>query len=373
MTQSTWAVALGALGSLGTLVAGLSGDAGAQTLPDYYPVGYTEIIEASRNEAGLMIYSNLSAENAGPMVAGFREAYPWITVEIMDLAAGTLHSRWEAEAGSAARTADLLISTAVDRWVDYAEQGRLIAYESPEAPHLPEFALPGGGIYVMSTDPMVLVYNTLLTPAGEAPTGVEDIARLAAADPGTYAGRLTTYDPLRNAFGLSIWYAALRDKGDALWNAVDVIGPSIRGENSGGAQLDKVATGEYIASIYVSGIAVFPRQSQSGGEIYGVTFPDDGTPIAFRGMGIPSVSANPNSAKLFLDYALSAKGQTELGKGGVTPYREDVVEEDIPFYTFQSIAGLVGEENLVLINFDKAMAAGVDSFTARWKQATGEK
>ncbi|WP_290687308.1 MULTISPECIES: ABC transporter substrate-binding protein [unclassified Haematobacter] len=368
MKHSAWTVALG---SMGALMIGLSTE--AQTLPDYYPADYSEIIEASRSEAGLMIYSNLSAENAGPMVAGFRQAYPWISVEIMDLAAGTLHSRWEAEAGSSARTADLLISTAVDRWVNYAAQGKLMDYQSPEAPHLPEFALPGDGIYVMSTDPMVLVYNTLLTPAGDAPTGVGDIARLAAEDPGTYSGRLTTYDPLRNAFGLSIWYAAMRDKGENLWPALDVIGPSIRGENSGGAQLDKVATGEYVASIYVSGIAVFPRQQQSGGEIYGVTFPDDGTPIAFRGMGIPSVSANPNSAKLFLDYALSSKGQTELGKGGVTPYRDDVPEAEIPFYTYQSIAEMVGEENLVLINFDSGMAAGVEAFTARWKQATGEK
>ena len=103
-----------------------------------YPPDYAATIEASRKEAGLVIYSNMATNNWKPVLDGFRQVYPWIKVETVDLGSGTVHSRWEAEAGSGARTGDLLVSGANDRWAAYGLAGRMLDYKSPirQIPHL---------------------------------------------------------------------------------------------------------------------------------------------------------------------------------------------------------------------------------------------
>lgn len=338
-------------------------------LPSGYPGDYGRIVEGSRKEAGLMIYSNMADYNWKPVVAAFHEQYPWIKVETLDLGSGTVHSRWEAEAKSNARTADFLVSGANDRWVRHGMDGDMLDYASPELPKLPDFARPFPGIYVMSTDPLIITYNTALLPDDKRPTGFRSLVKAAAADPGTFKGRVTTYDAARNSFGLAAWWAMMNTWGDEGWKLLAQIGPSIRGETSGGPMNEKISTGEYVAGVAVSGITVFPRLDQAGGKILGFAFPDDGTPMMFRGMGIPKNAANPNSARLFLDFLLSQKGQVSIGKGGLTPYREDIGKQDGIRYTYQSIGEMVGEKNLIKVGFDKAMVDQTDEFVRKWNAA----
>lgn len=338
------------------------------THPSYYPKDYGSIVEASRKESGLVVYSNMADYNWKPVIAGFNELYPWIQVQTLDLGSGTVHSRWEAEAKSNSRTADLLVSGANDRWVRHGLDGDMMDYASPELSKLPDFARPFPGVYVMSTDPLIITYNTALLPAGKRPTGFRSLVKAAVSDPGTFKGRITTYDAARNSFGLAAWWTMLDTWGDEGWQLLRQVGPMIRGETSGGPMNEKVTTGEYVVGIAVSGITVFPRLKQAGGKIIGVVFPDDGTPLMFRGMGIPKNAANPNAARLFLDFVLSQKGQTVVGKGGLTPYRVDVRDADIA-YTYQSIAAKVGEKNLIKVGFDKAMVEQADAFARKWSAA----
>ncbi|RYE71070.1 MAG: hypothetical protein EOP19_32420, partial [Hyphomicrobiales bacterium] len=104
---------------VGAAVAGFATSASAQGVPAGYPADYAATIEASKAEKGLVIYSNMADNNWQPVIAGFKAAYPWINIETLDLGSGTVHSRWEAEAGSGSRTADVLISGANDRWANY--------------------------------------------------------------------------------------------------------------------------------------------------------------------------------------------------------------------------------------------------------------
>lgn len=358
----------------GIIAAGLlamaSGNANAQMpeLPDYYPDNYNEIVEASRDENGLVIYSNMANNNWEPILAGFQEAYPWIKVETLDLGSGTVHARWEAEAGSGSRTADILVSGANDRWASYGLEGRMMDYESPELEHLPEFGQPYPGVSVLSSDPLVITYNAALLDESQRPTGFSSLVSAAVENPDTFSGRITTYDAARNSFGLAAWWNYMNAKGEDAWEQLQKIGPMIRGETSGGPMNEKIATGEYVVGIAVSGITIFPRLEQPGGEILGFAFPDDGTIMMLRGMGIPEKAANPNSAKLFVDYALSHEGQTLIGKGGLVPYREDVSEDEVR-YTYQGIAEEIGEDNMVIAGFDEALITEADAFVEKWNAA----
>lgn len=339
-----------------------------RALPDYYPADYSQIVEGSRSEAGLVIYSNMADNNWQPVLEGFREAYPWINVETLDLGSGTVHSRWEAEAGSGSRTADILVSGANDRWASYGLEGRMLDYASPELEQLPDFANPYPGVSVLSADPLVIVYNAALLEEAQRPTGFASLVEAAVADPGTFEGRITTYDAARNSFGLAAWWNYMNVKGEEGWNELRQIGPMIRGETSGGPMNEKVATGEYTMGIAVSGITIFPRLEQPGGEILGFSFPDDGTIVMLRGMGIPENAANPNSAKLFLDYTLSAEGQTLVGKGGLVPHREDVPESEVR-YTYQGISEAIGEDNMIIAGFDEGLITDAAPFVEKWNAA----
>lgn len=354
------------------LALGLPAGLHAQQLPVYYPADYAALIEASRGEAGVMIYSNMADNNWAPLLEGFRAKYPWIKVETVDLGSGTVHSRWEAEKGSSSRTADILVSGANDRWASYGKDGLMEAYDSPEYAHLPDFAKPYPGVSVMSADPLVITYNAALLSEAQRPTGFGALAKAAVADEGTFRGRITTYDAARNSFGLAAWWNYLDVKGEAGWADLRAIGPMIRGETSGGPMNEKIATGEYVIGVAVSGITIFPRLEQPGGEILGFAFPDDGTIMMLRGMGIPKGAANPNSAKLFLDYALSTEGQTLIGKGGLVPYREDVAEDQVR-YTYQAIGELIGAENLVIAGFDERLITEAAAFSEKFTAALSGK
>ena len=344
----------------------------AQEVPDYYPADYTSIIEASHKEAGLMIYSNMADNNWAPLLDGFRAKYPWIKVETVDLGSGTVHSRWEAEKGSGTRTADILVSGANDRWASYGKEGLMEPYESPEYAHLPGFAKPYPGISVLSSDPLVITYNAALLPEGKRPTGFASLVKAAEADQGDYNGRITTYDAARNSFGLAAWWNYLDEKGEDGWANLRKIGPMIRGEVSGGPMNEKIATGEYLVGVAVSGITIFPRLEQPGGEILGFAFPDDGTIMMLRGMGIPKGCANPNSAKLFVDYALSKEGQTLVGKGGLVPYREDVPQDQVR-YTYHGISKIVGADNLIIAGFDERLISEASAFSEKFTKALAGK
>ncbi|WP_062117897.1 ABC transporter substrate-binding protein [Aureimonas sp. AU40] len=358
-----------ALWALGAAIVS-AGTAGAQDakVPEGYPADYQTVIEGSRGEKGLVIYSNMADNNWGPVLEGFRAAYPWIKVETLDLGSGTVHSRWEAEAGSGSRTADVLVSGANDRWASYGIDGKMMPYESPELAKLPDFAKPYPGVTVLSADPLVITYNAALLTEEQRPTGFASLVEDALADKGTFDGKITTYDAARNSFGLAAWWNYMKVKGDDGWKQLASIGPMIRGEVSGGPMNEKIATGEYVTGIAVSGITIFPRLEQPGGELLGFAFPDDGTIMMLRGMGIPKGAANPNSAKLFVDYALSHDGQTLIGKGGLTPYRDDVDEKQVR-YTFQGIAAQVGQDNLIVAGFDKGLIDEAPAFVEKWNAA----
>ncbi|MCQ9616048.1 extracellular solute-binding protein [Paenalcaligenes niemegkensis] len=248
------------LASLSLLLAATIPTAVADTVtvPEYYPANYQELIQASKGENGLVIYSNMADNNWRPVINGFNKHYPWIKIETLDLGSGTVHSRWEAEAGSGSRTADILVSGANDRWAKYGLEGTMLDYQSPEHEYLPEFAAPYPGVNVMSTDPLVITYNAVLLPEDKRPTGLGSLVELAQAEPDKYKGRITTYDAARNSFGLAAWWQTLQVKGEEGWEDLRAIGPMIRGETSGGPMNEKIAAGEYMVGIAVSGITIFP-------------------------------------------------------------------------------------------------------------------
>ena len=349
------------------LVVGWSGLALAQEVPSYYPDNYNQIIEASKDEGGLLVYSNMAQYNWQPVIEGFNKLYPWIEVSTLDLDSDEVFNRYYAESSSGAETADLMISATVEGWLNFADGDHAMDYTSAEAGEGPDWSKPRPGIYTVSTDPMIMVYNKLLLDEELWPTGIADLVKKVEADPDSFENTLTTYNAAQSSFGQAINAVFIREHGDQTWNWLSTLGPLSRPEASSGPMLSKLQAGEYNVGYFISGIVFFPKLADPASEeIMGWTFIDDGTPLFQRLMAVPKGSGSPNSAKLMLDFILSHDGQAAFGQGGLTPYREGVTQDEVAYYTYDSIRDEVGEDNILLIDLDPALAEDLDAFRQKW-------
>ncbi|MET7395710.1 extracellular solute-binding protein [Dactylosporangium sp. NPDC005572] len=358
------AVAAGGLGACGgTDDAPPPNQIAEGTAPDYYPPAYADIIAAAKNEGGeLTIYSNTDQENWAPIFRDFQKKYPWVKkINANNLDSDEVFQRVLAEQATGSSPADLLVSNAAQAWAEYvAGADRLLAYQSPELPKLPPFATLMPNVYAMSTDPMTIAYNTSLMP--KAPTGLKSLADIVAADPGKFNNKITTRD-VKGAFGFTVSYTYTQAN-PAAWNSLETLLPLARPETSSGTQTEKILAGEYLAGFFISGAPAYPVVDKSGG-LFQVTFLDDGTVVLPRGIGIAPKAPHSNTAKLFVDFVLSAEGQRAVAEGGLTSYR-DSVQRAKGLHTYQEIVEKVGEKNVVLVKYALVSDGDEKAFVDRW-------
>lgn len=340
----------------------------AQPRPAYYPADYDRIVDASKSERRLVIYSNMDTFNWQPVVDGFVKHYPWVEdILTTNLGSSQVFQRYNAEAAAGQPQASFLVSGAPQNWLDFTNAGKALDYLSPELPNLPEFARPRPGLYTFSSDAIIMMYNKILLAPEERPRGLADLGRLVASDPDRFKYRLTTYSA-GISFGLAIQYAYFRAR-QQNWSTFDALLPYTRPEDSSGPMLDKLASGEYLIGYFASGPVVLPQMAQLG-KVVGWNLISDATPLFLRGMAIPAKSPHPNTGKLMLDYILSAEGQANIAGGGFTPYRAGVTAP-AGRPTYQSVLADVGRDNVVVIGYDLGTQAEQDRFTKDWEGRLG--
>jgi len=89
-----------------------------------------------------------------------------------------------------------------------------------------------------------------------------------------------------------------------------------------------------------------------------------------RPMAVTKHAASPNSAKLLLDYILSAEGQIAFAKGGLTAYRPDVADQ-APLHISQVSKAVGGDDKLIFARPDAEIAdqAKHDEFITHWEKS----
>ena len=282
-------------------------------LPDYYPPGYGELVEASRKESGLLVYSVMASFNWKPVLEGFSKKYPWIKVETLDLN-NELWDRYYTEKASGSRTADFIAAFGIPRWLQAAERKELVAYESPEKSQLPAWANPMPGAYALSADPSLLVWNKPLVGA-TGPDTLAKLTELVRANPKKFNGKLVTYDAGAGAES-AVWnWVLAQGHGERIWDSYQVLGPASKVDRAGGVMLEKLTTGEYALAYLISGITVFPKLNDAARKnTIGWSFFKDKQPIYPRLMSVTAGGRSPASAKLLLDHVLSYEGQAAFGR-----------------------------------------------------------
>ena len=343
-------------------------------LPPYYPESYQQLIEASKDEDGVIIYSNLGEEVWKPVIEAFQGHFPWIEVNVQDLGTNEVFDRYSSEVSLGERSADLVASYSPDGWIKFANAGHIEPYVSEEDFYIPPWTKLAPGIYTIASDPLVILYNK--DKINNPPQSMSDVANLVEDFPEQMAGKITSYDATQNSTGEAVNWFWTEKMGQSGWEELNKIGeshPIFR--TSASSMVNSIISGENLLGYFISPIS-FLNVIDEHPEI-DWSYIKDGQPILMRSIAITRQSSSPNSAKLMLDYLLSQEGQVALTIGGMTPYRSDMANVALfssdarpKHIHFNQVIEAVGLDNLIFINLDPSLLkADVNTkFIDQWNQ-----
>jgi iron(III) transport system substrate-binding protein len=283
----------------------------AQTPAAGYPADYAQTIAAAKKEGKVVIYSALDTKAAQPLVKDFNALYPDIKVEYNDMNSTEMYNRFIAEAASGQGSADVMWSSAMDLQVKLVDDGKALAYKSPEAPKLPQWAVYKDAAYGTTYEPAVFIYNKRLVSADEVPQDHASFAKLINTKVDKFKGKVTTYDIEKSGVGFMFivqdakYFAGIKDLEKGFGAT------QYRVYASTGNMLEKVSSGEHLLGYNVLGSYALVRAKKD--QSLGVVLPKDYTLVLSRVLFIGKSAKNPNAAKLWVDYVLSQRGQKLIG------------------------------------------------------------
>ncbi len=256
----------------------------------------------------LVVYSSLDSPLARPLIEAYQSRSPGVTVRYEDLLTGQILDRVMQETDSGAPTADLVFSSAMDLTVKLANDGYAREVRVPHAATWPAWAEWRGMVFALTFEPAVIVYHRPSFPDGPPDTRAALIDWLATAP----KGAIGTYDIARSAVG---YLFLMRDQEHFadLWPLVRAMGRAgvqtfatsqevIDGVNAGRLKLGYNVLGSYAADQ----AARLPD--------LGLALPRDYVVVVSRVALVPRAAAHPDLGEDFLDFLMSAPGQTLLAE-----------------------------------------------------------
>src|SRR5579862_2433184 len=162
--------------------------------PAGYPADYAKVIAAAKAEGKVVIYSALDTKAAQPLIRDFNAVYPDIKVEYNDMNSTELYNRFIAEVAAGQGGADVMWSSAMDLQVKLVDEGKAMAYASPEASKLPSWAVYKGEAWGTTYEPAVFIYNKRLVTGNDIPHDHAGFAKILNTDTAKFKGKVTTYD-----------------------------------------------------------------------------------------------------------------------------------------------------------------------------------
>jgi iron(III) transport system substrate-binding protein len=297
-----------ALGAALGLAAALALPAAAQNF------GPPELIEAAKKEGKFTFYTANFAEVEQEVIKAFNKRFPEIKVEMVRAPGGQLITRVKTEAAAGKLAADI---------VDHSDRGLMKEIENLFQDYAPPNAadyLPDSRVsaklWPRITVGWAIAYNPALVK--NPPKSWMDLTKPE------YKGKQigTVIAPS----GGTTWTRAMFERqvlGEDYWkkhaaNEI-VLFPS------GAPTADALVRGEI--SIAPSLYQIVYTKQRDGAPVE-IVFPPEGVPIIPFATGVTATAKNPNAAKLFLNWCLSAEGQTYMIKelGNLTSLKQ------VPFY-----------------------------------------
>jgi iron(III) transport system substrate-binding protein len=293
------------------VVAAASAAQVAAQVPAGYPANYAETIAAAKKEGKVVVYSTTDTAAAGFLIKDFQALYPGISVEYNDMNSTEVYNRFISEKAAGAGSADVLWSSAMDLQIKLVSEGGALTYASPEIAALPAWAVWKNEAFGTTYEPLAIVYNKRLLSGDEIPQSHADLLRVFTTKTEKLKGKVTTYDIEKSGVGFMLITQDSKYNAQ-FWDmvkALGVVGPRV--QSSAGTMMERISSGENLLgfNIFNSYAALRAKKDPS----IGIVLPKDYALVMSRVMFVSKTAKNPNSAKLWLDYILSKRGQTIIG------------------------------------------------------------
>jgi iron(III) transport system substrate-binding protein len=337
----------------------------AQAVPAGYPADYATIISKAKQEGSVAIYTSTDQAQSQPLLEAFKAAYPGIEIQYNDLGTTGTFNRVISEAAAKQVGADIVWTSAMDLQLVLVERGLAETYKSPEAPHLPTWAIYKDAAYGTTIEPEAIVYNKKLLPEAQVPKTRAALIKFLVDNKVKYKGKTGAFDPEKSGTGF-IYYSHDSRNDKRFWEltrAFGAAGGKVYG--SSGALREKVLSGEHVLAFNVIGSYAMDWAKKA--PMMGVVYTTDYTSAFSRVALITKGAKHPNAARLFLDFMLSEKGQKVLVAKEIPSIRTD-----IDGLNLTSLNKQVGG-NLIPIKLDKTLVDASEQkkrveFFKEWKK-----
>jgi iron(III) transport system substrate-binding protein len=342
----------------------LAAPAGAQQMQDAAPAKGQAAAVADK----LHIVSTTEVSEVSDLLADFRALYPRIETVYSKVNSYDIYNRIVEASPSGEGPGDVIWSSAMDLQVKLVNDGYAQPYVSKEITHIPDWAVWKNEAYAITAEPIVIIYNKNLVAESDIPKTRSELTTLLSKKPDAYRGKIASYDPEQSGAGFLFITRDSRIT-KTTWEMVRAFGGAgIKLYSTTGTVLDRISSGEHLIAYNVIGSYAIERAKEDAS--IGVVFPADYITLMSRIAFIPVAARHPETAKLFLDYLLSERGQKFLvarsigsvrlgiGAGGVIPAdRNDALK---PIH--------IGPELLTYLDQSKRA-----SFLKEWRRALQDR
>jgi iron(III) transport system substrate-binding protein len=257
-------------------------------------------VAKAEQEGQLVFYCHENEAGTAGIVEGFHNDFPKINTSYVRAQTGALYNKILSERSAGRFDVDVIQLSDLAPAVDFQHKGGYELYESPEASayKAEHLSSPAGSFFWTGVDFAGITYNKSKVTPQEAPKSWHDIL-----DPrwkGAISCKISAsglqfvqWYTLRKLYGPDFWKKFANQKPHAFDSRVQLFDRLAKGD-------DKVtAIGEYPAYILFKG---------KGANVEFVA-PADGLPATPLIVGAVSKAPHPEAAKLFVDWAMSKRGQ----------------------------------------------------------------
>jgi iron(III) transport system substrate-binding protein len=259
------------------------------------------VLELARREGELWWYTSLPDKPAQEFIKLFTHKNPFITVHLVRESTFDIIQRLQTEVDNGKVQADVLHVLDVAPFVKLKKQGQLLRYESPQERFIPAQYKDPGEWAALRCVALCIAYNTQKVkekPPKTWPDLLESrfVGRIALKDAQTAGSAYAHYFFLREEYGVSYWRRMAAEKPQMFKTAEE----SISALKTGAVDI-------------VSGAMDYTvDDAQRSGSPIRAVWPTDGVPVMLGPVAILRAAPHPNTARLFMDFALSTDGQKAL-------------------------------------------------------------
>ena len=259
------------------------------------------LIEAARKEGKLSWYTSVDLPVAEKIAKAFEAAYPGVSMKVERSGAERIFQRIGQEYQSRIYNCDVVNSSDAAHLIIWKRASMLASFLPEEvAKYFPKEHWDPDGMYAswrVTLSP--IAYNTKLVKAEEAPKGFNDLlapkwsGKIVKAHPGYSGTIMTATQQLSRDLGWSYFEKLAKQKVMQVQSAAD--------------PPKKVCAGE--RAVMADGTEYMVNLLQSRAEPIEEVYAVEGTPLITGPSAVLARAANPNAARLFYAWSMTAEAQ----------------------------------------------------------------